>query len=163
MPIAAEIRFYDVVVFIHVAAVVIAFGATFAYPFFQAIVERTSPRSVPAMWRAMHTCSHAIVIPGSLLVLAAGIYMTIDRWDFGYLFITFGLASVVTLILLGAAFFDRHEDRAIELSERDVAAAGTGEVTLSDEYWEVSKRVERVGMLASLLIVVTVFFMVVKP
>ena len=163
MTIAAEIRFYDVVVFIHVAAVVIAFGATFAYPFFQAIVERTSPRSVPAMWRAMHTCSHAIVIPGSLIVLAAGIYLTIDRWDFGYLFITFGLAAVVTLILLGAAFFDRHEDRAIELSERDVAAAGTGEVTLSEEYWEVSKRVERVGMLASLLIVVTVFFMVVKP
>jgi hypothetical protein len=161
--IVADIQFYDVVVFLHVTGVVVAFGATFAYPFFQLVVERVSPRSVPAMWRATHTCSHYLVIPGSLLILAAGLYMTIDRWDFGYLFITVGLTAIAVLIALGIAFFDRHEARAIELSERDVAAAGSGEVTLSDEYWEVSKRVERVGMLASLVILVAVFFMVVKP
>jgi hypothetical protein len=159
----ADILFYDVMVFIHVIAVVVAFGATFAYPFFQAVVERVSPRSVPAMWRATHTASRYLVIPGSLVVLAAGIYLTVDRWDFGYLFITVGMSIIVVLILLGAAFFDRHEARVIELSERDVAAAGAGEVELSEEYWEVSKRIARVGMLASLLIVVAVFFMTVKP
>jgi hypothetical protein len=163
MGVVAEILFYDVVVFIHVTAVVVAFGATFAYPFFQAVIERASPRSVPAMWRATHTVSRYLVIPGSLVVLAAGIYLTVDRWDFGYLFITVGLTIIVVLILLGVAFFDRHEERAIELSERDVAAAGDGEVVLSEEYWEVSKRVARVGGLASLLILVTVFFMTVKP
>jgi hypothetical protein len=161
--IAGEILFYDIVLFLHVAAVVVAFGATFAYPFFQAVVERLSPASVPAMWRATHTCSHYIVIPGSLLVLAAGIYMTIDRWDFGYLFVTVGLAVVVSLILLAIAFFDRHEQRLIELSERDVAAAGAGEVKLSDEYWQVSKRLAGVGALASLMILVALFFMTVKP
>ena len=159
----ADILFYDVMVFIHVIAVVVAFGATFAYPFFQAVVERVSPRSVPAMWRATHTASRYLVIPGSLVVLAAGIYLTVDRWDFGYLFITVGMSIIVVLILLGAAFFDRHEARVIELSERDVAAAGAGEVELSEEYWEVSKRIARVGMRASLLIVVAVFFMTVKP
>ncbi len=163
MQLVANILFYDVVVFVHVIAVVVAFGATFAYPFFQAVIERTSPRSVPAMWRATHTASHYLVIPGSLVVLAAGIYLTIDRWDFGYLFITVGLSAIVVLILLGVVFFDRHETRAIELSERDIAAAGAGEVELSEEYWEVSKRVARVGMLASLLILAAVFFMTVKP
>jgi len=160
----AEIQFYDAAVFLHVSGVVMAFGATFAYPFFQLVVEHHSPRSVPAMWRATHTCSRYLVIPGSLLILAAGVYMTIDRWDFGHLFITVGLTAIIVLIALGIAFSDRHEERAIELSERDVAAAGTAaEVTLSDEYWEVSKRVERVGMLASAAILVAVFFMVVKP
>ena len=159
----AEIYFYDVVVFVHVTAVVVAFGATFAYPFFQAVVERASPRSVPAMFRAMHTTSRYLVIPGALVVLAAGIYLAIDRWDFGYLFITVGLSIIVVVIILGATFFDRHETRAIELSERDVAAAGAGDVVLSEEYWEVSRRIARVGMLASLLILVAVFFMVVKP
>jgi hypothetical protein len=163
MGVVAEILFYDVVVFVHVTAVILAFGATFAYPFFQVVTERVSPRSVPAMWRATHTASHFLVIPGSLVVLAAGLYLTIDRWDFGYLFITVGLTIIVVLILLGVAFFDRHEARAIELSERDVAAAGDGEVVLSEEYWEVSKRVARVGMLASVLILATVFFMTVKP
>ena len=163
MGVVAEIQFYDVMVFVHVTAVVIAFGATFAYPFFQTVVERVSPRSVPAMFRAMHTTSRYLVIPGALVVLAAGIYLTIDRWDFGHLFIIVGLSVVVVVIILGAIFFDRHETRAIELSERDVTAAGAGVVKLSDEYWEVSKRITRVGMLASLLILVAVFFMVVKP
>jgi hypothetical protein len=159
----AEIRFYDVVVFVHVTAVVVAFGATFAYPFFQAVVERASPRSVPAMFRAMHTTSRYLVVPGALVVLAAGVYLTIERWDFGQLFVIVGLFVVVVVIILGATFFDRHESRAIELAQRDVAAAGAGEVVLSDEYWDVSKRIARVGMLASLLILVALFFMVVKP
>src|SRR5919109_4372305 len=163
MALIAKIFFYDVVVFLHVTAVVVAFGATFAYPFFQAGVERVSPRSVPALWRATHTASRYLVIPGSLVVLAAGIYLTVDRWDFGHLFIPVGLSVIVVLIVLGVAFFDRHEARAIELSERDVAAAGVGEVELSEEYWEVSKRIARVGMFASLLIMLAVFFMTVKP
>jgi hypothetical protein len=159
----AQVEFYDVVVFVHVTAVVVAFGATFAYPFFQTVVERTSPRSVPAVFGAMHTTSRYLVIPGALVVLAAGIYLTIERWDFGQLFVIVGLFATVVVILLGATFFDRHEARALELSRRDVAAAGTGDVVLSDEYWAVSKRITRVGMLASLIIVLAVFFMVVKP
>ncbi len=163
MALVAKIFFYDVAVFLHVTAVVVAFGATFAYPFFQAVVERVSPASVPAMFRAMHTASRYLVTPGLLVVLAAGTYLTIDRWDFGYLFITVGLAIGLVLLVLGPAFFDRHEARLIELSERDVAAAGGGEVELSEEYWQVSKRFARVGMLASLLVLVAVFFMTVKP
>ncbi len=163
MGVVAEIQLYDVVVFVHVTGVVVAFGATFAYPFFQGVVERVSPRSVPAMFCAMHTTSRYLVIPGAVVVLAAGIFLTIDRWDFGHLFVTVGLSVIAIVILLGASFFDHHEARAIELSERDVAAAGAGEVELSEEYWEVSKRIARVGMLASLLVLATVFFMVVKP
>ena len=163
MALLAAIRFYDVVLFVHVTAAVVAFGATFAYPFFQTVVERASPRSVPAMFRAMHTSSRYLVTPGLFVVLAAGLYLTIDRWDFGYLFVTIGLAIIVVLIVLGAAFFDRQEAKLIELSERDLAAAGAGEVELSEDYWQVSKRFARVGMLASLLVVAAVFFMTVKP
>jgi uncharacterized membrane protein len=159
----AGILFFDVVLFVHIGAAVVSFGATFSYAFFQAVVERTSPRSVPAMFRAMGTCDRYLVIPGALIVLAAGIYMTIDRWDFGYLFITVGLSIIIVLILLGMTFFHSHEERAIELAERDIAAAGTGEVAFSEEYWEVSKRLAQVGTLAGVLVLVAVFFMTVKP
>jgi hypothetical protein len=158
-----SIQFFDVVLFVHVAAAVVAFGATFAYPFFQAVVERTSPRSVPAMWRAMHTSDTYLVIPGAIVLLAAGIYMTIDRFDFGFLFITAGLAGWVALLLLGALYFGPSEKRLAELAERDIAAAGDGEVELSAEYRELSKGYERIGALAGLLIVIVVFFMTVKP
>src|SRR5919108_1981060 len=112
MLVLAEILLYDVVLFVHITAVVVAFGATFAYPFFQAGVERMSPRSVPAMLRAMHTSSRYLVTPGSLVVLASGLYLTVDRWNFDQLFVLIGLSVVIFLIVLGAAFFDRHEARA---------------------------------------------------
>jgi hypothetical protein len=163
MGVLGEIRLYELVLFVHITAVVVALGPTFAYPFFQTVVERLSPRSVPAMLRAMHRTSRYLVTPGLLVVLASGIYLTVDGWDFRQRFVVAGLAIVVVLTVLGATFFDRHEARLIELSERDVGGAGAGEIELSEEYWEVSKRFERVGMLASLLILIAVFFMAVKP
>lgn len=163
MGVPGEIRVYDLVLFVHVTAVVAALGPTFAYPFFQVLVERLSPQSVPAMLRAMHTTSRYLVTPGLFAVLASGVYLTVDGWDFGQRFVIVGLAIVVVLIILGATFFDRHEARLIELAERDVAATGTREVVLSADYRAVSTRFARVGMVASLLVVVALFFMTVKP
>jgi hypothetical protein len=158
-----EIRVYDLVLFVHVTAVAVALGPTFAYPFFQAVVERLSPTSVPAMLRAMHTTSRYLVTPGLFAVLASGIYLTVDGWDFGQRFVIVGLSIVAVLIVLGATFFDRQEARLSELSERDVAATGTREVMLSADYRAVSKRLARVGRAASLLVVAALFFMTVKP
>src|SRR5688500_7550191 len=73
MEVHAAIQVYDLVLFVHVTAAVVALGATFAYPFFQTVVERVSPRSVPAMFRAMHTSSRYLVTPGLFVVLAAGL------------------------------------------------------------------------------------------
>jgi hypothetical protein len=44
-----------------------------------------------------------------------------------------------------------------------VDAARAGEVDPSEEYWVVSKRFARVRMAASVLVLVAVFFMTVKP
>ena len=163
MRVLAQVRLYDLVLFVHITAVVVALGPTFAYPFFQTIVERLSPRSVPAMLRAMHTTSRYLVTPGLLVVLASGTYLAVDGWDFRQGFVIVGLAIIVVLMILGATFFDRQEGRLIELSERDVATAGADEGELSEEYWEVSKRFARVGTVASLLVLVAVFVMAVKP
>ncbi len=50
-----------------------------------------------------------------------------------------------------------------ELAERDLAAAGDGEVALSDEYRALSRRLATVGSLLSLLVLVTILFMAIKP
>jgi hypothetical protein len=159
----AEIRFYDVIVFVHVAAVIVAFGATFGYAFFQAITERFNPRGIPVLWRAMDASGKYLVTPGAVVALAAGIYLVIDAWEFGDLFVTVGMVAIIILLGLSGAFFAPQGRRAMELAERDIAAGSAGEVTLSDEYWAVSKRIARVGTLAGVIILVATFFMVVKP
>jgi uncharacterized transporter YbjL len=57
------------------------------------------------------------------------------------------------------AFFRPRWDRGIELAERDLKAGSE----LSDEFRSNSKQMAIAGMLMSLLVVVTLFFMIVKP
>jgi uncharacterized membrane protein len=157
------VQTYDVVEFVHVAAVVLAFGPTFGYAFFQTIAERSHPRSVPYVMRVFTRIDRTLVTPGMLVVLAAGIYLTADRWEFSDLFVVVGLVAIIALLAFAHGFFIRTEGALAELAERDIAASGSGEVTFSDEYWKLSKRVAIIGALAGLIVMVTIFFMVVKP
>jgi uncharacterized membrane protein len=159
----AAVTAYEIGVFVHIAAVVLAFGPTFGFAFFQTVTERANPRGVPTMWRATEMTSNFLVTPGAILALAAGLYLTIDLWDFGYLFVNVGLIAIIVLLGLVHGFFNPRGRRAMELAERDIAAAGTEEVKFSDEYWAVSKLSAQVGTLAGIIILVTIFFMTVKP
>jgi uncharacterized membrane protein len=162
--IPTAILFYDVVLFLHVAAVIVGLGATFAFPFFQGIAERTAPQSVPAVLRAMQVIDRFLVTPALFVILGAGIYLVLDGpFDWEDTFVNVGLVGIVVLIVLGPAFFTRHEHKLLELAERDVAAAGSGEVQLSEEYMAYSKRYALVGSLAGVLILVIAFFMITKP
>jgi hypothetical protein len=159
----AAVTGYEIGVFVHIAAIVLAFGPTFGFAFFQAVTERTNPRGVPTMWRATEIADNFLVTPAAILALAAGLYLTIDAWDFADLFVNVGLIAIIVLLGLVHGFFNPRGRKAIELADRDIAAAGTGEVTFSDEYWAVSKQIAQVGTLAGIIILVTIFFMTVKP
>ena len=157
---------YELGLFIHLVAVVLAFGPTFGYAFFQAVTERNNPRGVPTMWRATEATSKYLVTPAGIVVLLAGLYLIIDGdspWEFSDAFVGVGILAILVLLGLAGAFFNPQGRRAMELAERDIEAAGAGEVTFSDEYFAVSQRIARVGTLAGIIIVVTVFFMTVKP
>jgi uncharacterized membrane protein len=164
MPVA--ITGYEIGLFLHVTAVVLAFGPTFGYAFFQAVTERTNPRGVPTMWRATEAASKYLVNPAGLVVLLAGLYLVIDGdspWEFSDAFVGVGIVAILILLGLVGAVFTPQGRRAMELAERDIAAAGDGDIEFSDEYWTVSKRIAQVGTLAGIVIVVTIFFMTVKP
>ena len=162
----AAVTGYEIGTFIHVAAVVLAFGPTFGYAFFQAVTERTNPRGVPTMWRATETATNFLVTPAGIIVLLAGFYLVFDSdspWELSDTFVGVGIVAVIVLLGLAHGFFNPQGRKAIELAERDIAGAGTGEVTFSDEYWAVSKRSAQVGTLAGVIVLVTIFFMTVKP
>ncbi len=161
---SAAIRFYDVVVWIHVAAVIVGFGATFGYAFFQAAAERHNPRAVPTVMRGQGNVDKFLVIPSVLVIVAAGIYLVLDGpFDWEDTFVSVGIMAWLVLFLLGPLFFTRQKDKMIELAERDIAASKGGEVELSDEYWAASKRIAQVGSFAGILILAAAFFMIVKP
>jgi uncharacterized membrane protein len=160
----ASIEFYDIVLFLHAAAVVLAFGPTFGYAFFQGFAERFFPRSIPNVMRTFGTVDRFLVIPGMLVILAAGVYLVLEGpWDWEDTFVSVGLAGIVVLLVLQFAVLGRMERTLAELAERDIAASGSGDVELSDEYWTASKRSAIWGSLAGVLVLVILFFMVVKP
>lgn len=153
---------YDVVLFVHVVSVIAAFGVTFAYPIMGPFVTRTDPRALPVFHRAQALVGKRLISLGLLVALLSGIYLATDRDLWSEMWVSIPMLIIIVLGGLGGAFFGPQESRAAELAERDIAASGDA-VELSAEYRAVAARIAGVGAFASLLVVVAVFFMVVKP
>lgn len=156
---AADITGYSVGLFIHILAVVLAFGPTFAYGIIFSVMPN-HPRSAPALFDAIRKVDRYLVDPGMLVVLLAGIYLMSDgHWDGSEAFIAVGFVAIIALFGLQHAFFRPQGRRAQALAERDLKAGDS----FSPEFEEISRRLGTVGPIAGLIVVVTIFFMTVKP
>jgi uncharacterized membrane protein len=155
----ADITAYSVGVFIHILAVVLAFGPTFGYGIFFSVLP-SYPRAAPALLAGVQKTDRYLVTPGLVVVLLAGIYvMSEGNWESSEAFITIGFVAVIALFGLQHGFFRPQTAKAKALAERDLKAGDT----LSEEFEEVSRRLGTVGPIAGLIVVVAIFFMVVKP
>jgi len=156
----ATITAYGVGLFIHVLAVVLAFGPTFGYGFFVATAERDDPRSVPTVLRAIQKVDRYLVQPGLLVVLLAGLYL-LSKGDVsaGESWVSVGFLAIVVLFGLSHGLFRPQTAKALALAESDLKSGDA----LGAEYEAISKRLENAGRLAGLIVAVTIFFMVVKP
>jgi hypothetical protein len=159
----AEVQFYDVVVWLHVSAVVVGFGPTFAFGLYLAVTQKNNPRSIPAVIEAQSIVSRTMVTIGMLVILGSGIYLAADRSYFDEVFVAVGIAAIIVLLALVYAFFEPNDRRTRELAQRDIEASGAGEVQFSDEYDARSGRSAGVGMIASLIVILTIYFMAAKP
>jgi hypothetical protein len=160
----AVIRSYDVVVFLHVAAVVVGLGLTFSYPLLWRAAVNSFPRSVPYLLQTQSLIGKVVIGPLTALVLLTGLYLVGDGpFDLGTTFVAAGLPIVIYLFLAGPIFFSPTESKLSGLAERDIAASGQGEVAFGAEFNAVFRRLMIVATVSQLLILVAVFFMVVKP
>jgi uncharacterized membrane protein len=158
------VMFYDVILAVHIAAVVIGFGVTFSYPVIGAVAQRyADPRSIAWFHRAQLEIGKRLIMPALAVIVIAGAYLASDRDYWGEFWVWWSLGAAIVLGALGGAFFTPSETRAAELLERDIAAAGAGPVEPSAEYQAIEKKVSLVGALSGLLVLVTVFVMTVKP
>lgn len=160
MPLASIVSAdYKIALFLHILAVVLAFGPTFGYALFFSVAPQY-PRAVPAILAGVQKCDRYLVNPGMIVLLLAGIYLLVDGdWESSEAFITIGFLAIIVLFGLQHAFFQPQTRKAKELAERDLEAGDT----LSAEFEEVSERLGKVGGLAGLIVVVTIFFMTYKP
>lgn len=158
------VQFYDVVLFVHILAVVLAFGPTFAYPVFLAVAERTDPRALPAVGRGIAAWDR-IALVLLLVILIAGLYMVIDLpgWEFSDFYVSWGFLAVIVYGGVSGAYFAPKTKRLVELAERDVAASGDREVKLSAEFTALNKQVGQVGTALGIFIIFTIYVMTAKP
>ncbi len=158
------VAFYEVVLVLHILAVVFAFGATFAYPVLLGAITKADPRALPALYRAMHAISQRVIMPGLAAVVIFGIYLASDQHYWHAFFVQWGLAVAIVIGAVEGAYLSPRERRLIEVADRDVAGASDGDpVTFSTEHDSLVRRIGGIGALMDLLVVVTIIFMVIKP
>jgi uncharacterized membrane protein YciS (DUF1049 family) len=159
--IATAVQFYDVVTFFHIAAVVIAFGPTFAYGVFSAVAEREGGASFPTVGRAILIWNRTGTTLGMVLILLTGIYLVADGpFDLSTFFVSWGFVAILVLFGMVHGYFIPHTRRQVERAERDLAKP---EGKLSPEFGVMSAQVARVGSLAGLIVILTIYVMTAKP
>ena len=150
-------------IFVHVTAVVIGFGATFAESLTFPVAMRLDPRHLPYVHRLHLAMNQRLATPALAVVLVTGIYQAADGpYSMGDPWIS---ASFVTIIVLGALLghLVPADRRLGAMVEAELAEAGPGPVTLSEEYQRRARTVGMAGAAAGVLVVIAIFLMVVKP
>jgi hypothetical protein len=155
------VAFFEVVLALHILAVVFAFGATFAYPVFVSAISKADPRAVPALYRAFHAVSRMVIMPGLAVVVICGIYLASKLHVWNSFFVQWGLGVAIVIGAVEGMFLSPNEKRLCEVAERDLAAAGEGVPVPSAEQNALVRRVSTAGVLMDLLVVLTIYFMVV--
>ncbi len=160
-PAVPAVAFWEVVLALHIIAVVFAFGATFAYPVLLGAVTKADPRALPALYRALHAISQRVIMPGLAAIVVLGIYLASHLHVWSAFFVQWGLGVAIVIGAVEGAYLGRRERRLIEVADRDVAGAGDGPVTFSAEHDALVRRIGGIGALMDLLVLLTIYFMVV--
>ena len=160
----AAITLYSISVFMHVTAVVVGFGATFAESVMFPVALKLGSRHLPYVHRLQLTINRWFATPALAVVLLTGIYQVLaGPWSFADFWVS---ATLVILVVLGGligGYFIPADRRLGPMVERELAVAGGPDATLSEEYQREARREGIAGGVAGGLVVLAIFLMVVKP
>jgi uncharacterized membrane protein len=163
MQIAPIASAYDFILALHIIAIVVAFGWTFALPIVYAVAVKQDPRSLPVLHRIELAVSRFLLNPALLVALAAGIFLASDGHHWSEFFVQWGLAAIVVVGGLVGAVLIPASKRAAAAAGRDLDAYSGGEFAPGEEYARATRTLNVVGSAASLLVLVTIVIMAVKP
>jgi hypothetical protein len=159
----ATVTGYNFSLFLHITAVMVGFGSTFALAVATPVALKLDPRHLPYVHQLSLVLNRFFAMPALVIVIATGFYqVSKGNWKFGDFWISGTFAIVIVLGGLMGAVFMPSAKALKALSERDIAAAGGGPVTPSDEYNKRARPEIIAGPITGLLLVAAVFLMVTK-
>ena len=158
----ATVEFFEVVLAVHIMAVVFAFGATFAYPVLLGTVGKSDSRALPALYKAIHAISVKVIMPGLALVVICGIYLASKFHVWSAFYVQWGIVVAIVIGAVEGMFISPREKRLVEVADRDLAASDSGTFTPSAEHDVLVRRIGAVGATMDLLVILTILFMALK-
>jgi len=146
------VTFYDVVKWLHIMAVVVAFGGAFTYPIWFRFLRHAAPGERVFFHRAQAFMGQWVITPGLVVIILAGAYMATDRkvWDEPW--VSVPLLIAIVLGGIGGAYFAPKENRLVELAQSGDDA----------EYGRVLTQVRNIGWLSLALVAIAAYMMVTK-
>ena len=155
---------FEVSLFLHITAVVVGFGATFAESIAFPVAMKLDPRHLPYVHALQLAINRRLATPALLIVLVTGLYQVDEAgYGFGDAWVSASLLIVIVIGGLLGGYFVPTDRRLLTMVQGEVDAAGGGPVTLSEEYQRQARVEGMVGALTGVLLVVAIFLMVVKP
>jgi uncharacterized membrane protein len=142
----------DVVVTIHILAVVATFGGALAYPLWFRMIRDGTPEQRAFFHRAQAKLGKVLIMPGTVVIFATGAYLASDFDLWGEAWVLIPTAILAVILLVGAAFLGPNEER---LSQ-------TAEAGPKRDYDLVLRRVKLVTYLFAGLVVAATFMMVAR-
>jgi Predicted integral membrane protein (DUF2269) len=158
---------YDFSVFLHVSAVMIGFGATWAEAVMFPVAAKMSPRHLPYVHRLQLVINKFLAAPAILIVAGTGIYQVSEgNWDYGDLWVSGTIAILVVVAAILLAYFIPTDRKLLPMIEKEIADLGGGEIQLSQlsaAYIRKGKLEGAIGTLMGVLLIVAIYFMTTKP
>lgn len=151
-------------IFLHISAVVVGLGATFAEAIAFPVAVKMDARNLPYMHRLQRAINQRLATPALVVIILTGMYQVSEaNWSYGDAWISATFAIVIILGGLNGAYFVPADRKLEAIAAREITAAGDGQVTMSAEYQRAARTEGIVGAIAGLLVIAAIFLMVVKP
>jgi predicted integral membrane protein DUF2269 len=151
---------YTISLFLHISAVVVGFGATFAEAIMFPVAMKYGRQYLPYVHRLQLAINQRMASPALLLIIVTGIYQTLDAdLEFSEFWISATFLIAIVLGGLNGAYFIPSDRRLAPMVERDLADGGAP----SAAYLAQAKRQGMFGALAGVLVLLAIFLMVTKP
>jgi uncharacterized membrane protein len=156
----ASISVYTVSIWIHVSAVVVGFGSTFAEAVTFPVAIKLDKRHLPYVHRLQLFINQRLATPALVVIILTGFYQVgKGNWSMGDFWIAATLVIAIVLGgLLGGYFIPTDRKLAAQI-ERELAAGGEP----SADYLAKMRREGVLGAITGVLILLAVFLMVTKP
>ena len=147
---------YELVKYVHILCAVTWVGGAFILQVLAMRVTRSpDPGDLPKLGRHIEFIGTRVFIPASVLLLVAGVILTIQRWEFQQTWISIAILLWLVSAVTGSLYLGPRSKRVAQLFEAEGPASTAGRALL--------QRLFLVSRLELVAFLVIIGLMVAKP